>query len=637
MARTITTGGEEEGEEQGEGSGGGRGTTMTGSPPHVDLSWSVHSTEDRRESPLRQMQGLRFKVNPLLPGQGGRAEDVSPDQSILSLESVDPVPLTVKDLAPRRHPSHPPHPSSPPHSSGGGGGGRASEERYSVGSLLPLGCSHALPSREEPDGQSDISPTTPDFASGPPPVVVAGGNSGGIQLCSDPPSHALTPPPSTPLIANGNNKPLVTPAMIHSALDALQRVRNKDTPICLTPSDETPAPIFPEAVTSALAAWISRQSYSAGHTPLVSPPPSTPLEEGVAANDRSAHVISAADLIAALTAALEAREEREGSGEGESPVACTVPQGTPQEGLVSEWARLGIRPEEVIQALSALTIPSVEEEVAAKEGGEGRGGGGGGGGEGFAGSSPYVLSPISEELLSAPLPPCVLSCGDMHVEMVGRRVEGVGEKKEEEEKEMEVTQEIDKAVEESRVPLHETRERGETELSPNRDPMKGNLFDELEAVFAVSPEPDDGVDEPDEGTKQRGEPEQCGQQPGLVGEPELDIEQDSGHSEPAHQQSPKRGNSESKLERGGPGPCGPEDMAEQQSGLPSNAGDCWPVAGRESGEISDPNVCFATPEVDAPNKDIDEIVSEKYFTGESAVGVAGMLEQQPSPSDNTLA
>lgn len=311
-----------------EGSSGrerGRGSE-TGSPPppRVDLSWSVHSTEDRRESPLRQMQGSKFKAEPSLsPGPGGR---VSPDRSILSLESVDPVPLTVQDLAPAHNRSPPPHSPHPSHTHGSG---RESEENYSVGSLLPLGCSHALPSREEPDGQSDISPTTPDFVPPRPSPVVAG--SSGIQLGSDPPSHALTPPPSTPLITNGNNKPLVTPAMIHSALDALQRVRNKATPICPTPSsDEPPAPIFPEAVTSALTAWISRQqSCSTGHTPLVSPPPSTPLEDSVATgDDRSAHVISAADLIAALTAALEAREEQEGSGGegGESPAVCTVPQ-----------------------------------------------------------------------------------------------------------------------------------------------------------------------------------------------------------------------------------------------------------------------------------------------------------------------
>ena len=187
--------------------------------------------------------------------------------------------------------------------------------------------------------------------------------------------------------------------MIHSALEALQQIKDKECPLSITSSHEaTPAPIFSEAVTSALTAWISRQNsgMSANTTPFVSPPPSTPLESSIEVPCRP---ISASDLITALSSLIpttitpsssgllqshdasrvltnrdavigeEGKRGREISWEDEGDVGdcsskgrslegsnpCSVPATTPQEGL-GEWYRLGIRPEEVIQALTALTF-----------------------------------------------------------------------------------------------------------------------------------------------------------------------------------------------------------------------------------------------------------------------------------------
>ena len=289
--------------------------------------------------------------------------------------------------------------------------GVENEEKYSIGSLQRSESSLLPPcsSRDEPDGQSEASVVTP------PNISLLG-------VPSDPPSLSLTTPPPTPLGANGNYKPRITPAMIQSALEALQGIENKGTPLSLTPRENTPAPIFSEAVASALTAWINQQndSRSGGETPFVSPPPSTPLDMSV---DVPGRMISASELITALSSLVvhnmstgggpsecvevsgrggrgegergggdgvrgggesgesgggretgERRSRGEGSDVGNinNSNPCTVPSSTPQEGI-SEWYKLGIRPEDVIQALSALTIQDRLDEQSA------------------------VLSPISEE------------------------------------------------------------------------------------------------------------------------------------------------------------------------------------------------------------------------------------------------
>ena len=317
-------------------------------------SWQVHN----HRGSLMSHVGLESSFRQSLGHQGYR---VSPrgqrsfDQSPLSDESLEQPLLTHGLLRP-------------------GGDVRQfsameDEERYSVGSWHSSQEEGSLPSREEPDGQSYISNVSHDLLL--------------VPSKSDPPSsHSLSPPPSTPLTANGNNKPIITPAMIQSALDALYHIQNKDTPLSLTPRDDMPTPIFPEAVTSALSAWITSQSgHSSGATPLISPPPSTPLEP--INQDRIQHAISAKDLIGALSALIP---HQEGGGEdsGESSTTCSVPACTPQEGI-SGWLKLGIQPDEVIQALTALTIRNSEDSSGRQEEGE----------EGERGREP--LTPIQEE------------------------------------------------------------------------------------------------------------------------------------------------------------------------------------------------------------------------------------------------
>ena len=96
--------------------------------------------------------------------------------------------------------------------------------------------------------------------------------------------------------------------MIRAALEALQQIEDKQRPLSLTPNEPTTGggvavttPVLPEAVTSALTAWISRQnsSASATATPLMSPPPSTPLETSL--EYQPCRPISASDLITALS------------------------------------------------------------------------------------------------------------------------------------------------------------------------------------------------------------------------------------------------------------------------------------------------------------------------------------------------
>lgn len=156
-------------------------------------------------------------------------------------------------------------------------------------------------------------------------------------------------------------------------------MENKDTPISLTPhgvADESHDPIFPEAVTNALTAWISSQSTPSGvqqgpvagvsssATPLLSPPPSTPMEGDTTQNEPATirHAISASDLITALSTLIPSSSRHESlETSEESSRVCSVPACTPKDGTLSEWIKLGIHPEEVIQALSALTMGKGEE------------------------------------------------------------------------------------------------------------------------------------------------------------------------------------------------------------------------------------------------------------------------------------
>ena len=240
-------------------------------------------------------------------------------------------------------------------------------------------------SREEPDGQSDISSISPEA------IVLQRESTPDtpVEPTDTPSICSLTPPPSTPLTANGNSfKPTITPVMIQSALTALQQIQDKDTPISAggIDSEGGHSPIFPEEVTTALTAWINQQHQrsrgsSELQTPLLlSPPPSTPQkpESECASDTHSAvvnletpganvrHGISASDLIAALSSIMGGQESADTATSGESSSVCSVPACTPKEGL-NEWLRLGIHPDEVIQALTALTISRAEQEVDGEE------------------------------------------------------------------------------------------------------------------------------------------------------------------------------------------------------------------------------------------------------------------------------
>lgn len=220
--------------------------------------------------------------------------------------------------------------------------------------------------RSEPDGQSDISSTSPD--------VVQQRASKTSPTIATPPCTPIPMPPCTPIPTDEIEQEVlatpITPAMLQSALDALEGIQDKDMPLSLTPhqhfSDSGQSPVLPEAVATALTTWISSQSlqgagtmsesHSRKSTPFLTPPPSTP-----GANSSFDQGISAGDLIAALsTLKLLGGEGTPGSSRG-SGGGYSVPACTPNEGGggIEEWAKLGIKATAVIQALSALTIQQV--------------------------------------------------------------------------------------------------------------------------------------------------------------------------------------------------------------------------------------------------------------------------------------
>lgn len=239
------------------------------------------------------------------------------------------------------------------------------EEHYSVGSLVSPtydreGSLVSLLSREDPDGQSDISSSSPEPC----------GNVGRSELSS---VSLLSPPPSTPLPHNESaTKPTISPAMIRSALESLQQIQssNKGTPLSDTPlsEDSTHNQICPEAVANALTVWMNHEAQrhssvsSDNTTPHISPPPSTPLDS-VSIDDQGSHTcmpISSSDLVAALSALAAPSRRSSTATSGENSTVNSVPACTPKEGI-SEWLKLGFKPEDVIQALTALSLQNGED------------------------------------------------------------------------------------------------------------------------------------------------------------------------------------------------------------------------------------------------------------------------------------
>lgn len=243
------------------------------------------------------------------------------------------------------------------------------EEQYSVGGSYHGGVVNSVKGftpRPEPDGQSDISSTSPDLLR----------QHQHRYDQRSPRRSILSTPPCTPVPSDereGLAMP-VTPAMLQSALDALEGIEDKDTPLSLTPrhrhnSESSHNAVLPGAVTGALTKWISSQSggpsrSSLKTTPLLTPPPSTPEAIPIRTGSfeqSTNHGISAGDLIAALsTLKVSGTPGSRGSGSQGSRVP-SVPACTPNEGGrgIEKWAELGIKPTDVIQALSALTIQQV--------------------------------------------------------------------------------------------------------------------------------------------------------------------------------------------------------------------------------------------------------------------------------------
>ena len=279
------------------------------------------------------------------------------------------------------------------------------EERYSVGVTHHLGArgkhGRGLLPRSDPDGQSDVSSTSPDLMLRN--ASSSRGNLVNPNRQSVASGHSLSPPPPSPSLDPGQqylegppahignaHVKTVTPSMIQSALDALEGILDKATPLSLTTrhpsvsSTSRQSPVLPGNVTSALTAWISSQSLhqpgasatvsgessraSVNRTPLLTPPPTpgqlqTSDKDSMGGGEGSQGVgrqgISAQDLIDALSTLIVTGDDRLPSSRHSSQ-GCSVPACTPREGL-SEWAKMGIHPEEVIHALSALTIHQVRE------------------------------------------------------------------------------------------------------------------------------------------------------------------------------------------------------------------------------------------------------------------------------------
>lgn len=198
-------------------------------------------------------------------------------------------------------------------------------------------------SREEPDGRSDAS----NHSTDPNNVLTA-----------SPPS--LTPPSSPHPLSFGDQRAQVTPGMISSALGAVTHAASQASSLSHTPQDE---PHLPELISQALSSWISENAS------VCSTPPSTPLDvdDGGGCVQQA---VSASDLISALTSALSQHraEEGVGGGSGRESIVPSVPACTPQEELL-ELAKLGIQPDDILEALQALSSVRKDEgdEEAEKE------------------------------------------------------------------------------------------------------------------------------------------------------------------------------------------------------------------------------------------------------------------------------
>ncbi len=332
-------------------------TTPTQAVQDVEVSWQVQSSFEQKPRPLIKYRSSSLPLvgpgimdRPAAPTTHGSFDrlpspqyEQSQEKHLLS-QSIASRKLNFTDLQ-----SH--------------------QEQYTVGGLVSgvsKGSSvKSLSFRAEPDGQSDISSVSPE------PTLNGGGQSdissvspeptlnGGEQSERSSASVLLTSPTSTPLFTqetSGSNN--ITPAMIRSALESLQLMQSSTPQSDISPLESSnSSQICPETVANALSVFIRQESLSvSSDTPTLclSPPPSTPLSDITQSN-----TLSASDLVSALSALAVPSRQSSIDPSGDSSGATSVPACTPSDDR--EWLKLGFKPEDVIQALTALSLQMTEE------------------------------------------------------------------------------------------------------------------------------------------------------------------------------------------------------------------------------------------------------------------------------------
>ena len=315
--------------------------TPTQSAPDVEVSWQVQSSIEQKPRPLAKSRSFSLP----LAGTTG-VTDRPP-----SHRSFDQLPSPQRECSQERHLLA----QSIASRKLDFRDRQSFEEQYTIGGpvspIYKRSSLVSLSSREEPDGQSDISSVSPEHCLN------------GMSERSS--VSILTPPPSTPLpLQEDTNKRTITPSMIRSALESLQQMQsNRATPQSGTSPSEH-RQICPETVANALSVLINQDSQpprlsvsSDTPTTFLTPPPSTPLGD---TNDQSTN-LSSSDLISALSALVVPGQcYSVGTTSGDSSTVTSVPACTPNEDR-KEWRRLGFKPEDVIQALTALSLQIGEE------------------------------------------------------------------------------------------------------------------------------------------------------------------------------------------------------------------------------------------------------------------------------------
>ncbi len=308
--------------------------TPTQSAPGLEVSWQVQSSSEQKPRPLTKCRAYSLPLSDTgvteRPPSHGSFDQLPSPQREYSQERY----LLSQSIASKKIDFK---------------GRQCFEEHYTIGSPVSPASKGSslvsLSSREEPDGQSDISSVSPEHCLN------------GLSERSS--VSILTPPPSTPFpLQDEASKRTITPSMIRSALESLQQMQSNQATPQSGASPPEHSQICPETVANALSVLINQDSQpvrlsvsSDTPTSCLTPPPSTPLGE---INDQST-TLSSSDLISALSALVVP-----GQSSGDSSTVTSVPACTPNEGR-KEWRRLGFKPEDVIQALTALSLQIGEE------------------------------------------------------------------------------------------------------------------------------------------------------------------------------------------------------------------------------------------------------------------------------------